>query len=324
LAEDNGIVGINLQIMILSVSRRTDIPAFYSDWFFNRIREGFVYARNPMNKNSVSKISLNPQVIDCIVFWTKNPSLKFIENLPLISAYNYYFQFTITPYDAAIELNVPAKQLIIESFKKISQKIGKDKIIWRYDPVLLNNENTIAGHIKQFEQLAKQISSYSEKCILSFIDFYKKCERNLKESSIRTPNESEIFNLAKEMQQIAQNYELKLETCAEEYNLESYGIKHGKCIDNDLIERITKKKIKAKKDKNQREACGCIESIDIGEYNTCIHNCLYCYANSDSETVIRNTKNHDPNSPLLVGNIKETDIIAEKKMASLLENTLFD
>ena len=310
--------------MILSVSRRTDIPAFYSDWFFNRIREGYVFARNPMYKNSVSKISLNPQVIDCIVFWTKNPSLKFIENLHLISAYNYYFQFTINPYSSNIEQNVPEKQLAIESFKELSKKIGKDKMIWRYDPVLLSNECTIEYHVNFFEQLAKQIGPYSEKCIISFIDFYKKCEKNLNASNIRTLNESDIFVLVKKMYQIATNNGLKLETCAEKYNLNAFGIEHSKCIDNELIERITKKKIKAKKDKNQREACGCIESIDIGEYNTCIHNCLYCYANYNNETVLKNTKNHDPKSPLLIGNIKETDIITEKKMASFLENTLFD
>jgi DNA repair photolyase len=300
--------------MNLSVSRRTDIPAFYSAWFFNRIKEGFVYTRNPFKANAVSRISLHPNDIDCIIFWTKNPSFEFIDNLHLLSDYNYYFQFTINPYDSTIEQNVPNKQFIIESFKNLSRKLGKERMIWRYDPILIGNEYTVDYHIRSFEQLLKSLVPYTEKCIISFIDFYTKSERNLRETSVRTLTESEIYTLVNQLQSIALANGLILETCAEEYDLSSFGIGHGKCIDDKLIERITKKQIVSRKDKNQRKACGCIESIDIGGYNTCQHNCLYCYANYSSEKVIENIKNHDANSPLLIGNIDDTDIIIERKL----------
>ena len=310
--------------MILSVSRRTDIPAFYSEWFFTRIKEGYVYTRNPINKNAVSKISLNPQVIDCIVFWTKNPSLLFMENLELIDSYKYYFQFTLNPYNDSIEQNVPTKQIVINNFIKLSEKIGKEKVIWRYDPILLSEEYTLQYHVQYFEKLAERLHQYTEKCIISFVDFYKKCERNLRGTNVRTLENPEIIELSKKFKEISNFYRIRLETCAEENELNSIGIIHGRCIDNALIERITDKKIEAKKDKNQRSICGCIESIDIGEYNTCKHNCLYCYANFDQERVIDNSKMHITSSPLLIGEIKNTDIVKERKMYSLFKKTLFD
>ncbi|HNW56661.1 MAG TPA: DUF1848 domain-containing protein [Bacteroidales bacterium] len=310
--------------MILSVSRRTDIPAFYSEWFFTRIKEGYVYTRNPINKNAVSKISLNPQVIDCIVFWTKNPSLIFMENLGLIASYKYYFQFTINPYNDSIEQNVPKKQIVINNFIKLSEKIGKEKVIWRYDPILLSKECTLQYHVQYFEELAKRLHQHTEKCIISFIDYYKKCEQNLKEANVRTLENSEVIELSKNLKDISDFYGLRLETCAEEYELDSIGIFHGRCIDNDLIERITGEKIEAKKDKNQRSLCGCIESIDIGEYNTCKHNCLYCYANYSRGRVLDNSKMHITSSPLLLGEIKNTDIVKEREMYSLFKKTLFD
>lgn len=310
--------------MILSVSRRTDIPAFYSEWFFNRIEEGFAYTRNPMNKNAVSKISLSPEVIDCIVFWTKNPALSFMKNLGLLNAYQYYFQFTITPYNEFIEQSIPKKQLVINNFIKLSEKLGKGKVIWRYDPILLSKEYTVAYHTKYFEELAKRLHQYTDKCIISFIDFYKKCEWNLKDTSVRTLENSEIIELSTKLKDIADFYGIKIETCGEEFESDTIGINQGMCIDNKLIEKITGKRIKAKKDKNQRPFCGCMESVDIGEYNTCRHYCLYCYANINKETVANNSKMHVTTSPLLIGELKHNDIVKERKMYSLIEKTLFD
>lgn len=310
--------------MIISASRRTDVPAFYSEWFFNRIKEGFVYVRNPINKHAVSKVSLNPKVVDCIVFWTKNPSTHFIENLNLFSSYQYYFQFTVNPYNKSIEVNVPQKKFVINNFIKLSEKIGKEKVIWRYDPILLSEEYTTDYHIQYFEELAKCLHRYTEKCIISFVEFYKKCERNLKGTTVRPPDDSEKLALSKKLKDIAAFYGLQLETCAVEYDLGAIGIPPGKCIDNNLIERITGRKIKAKKDKNQRGKCRCIESIDIGEYSTCKHHCLYCYANYNSEKVIENTNMHITTSPLLIGEVKDSDQIKERKMYSLFEKTLFD
>lgn len=310
--------------MILSASRRTDIPSFYSRWFFNRIEEGFVYVRNPINKKLVSKIFLDPQRIDCIVFWTKNPSQDFLDNLDKLSMYNYYFQFTINSYNSLIEQNIPNKRSIIEKFRLLSQSLGKERVIWRYDPILLNDQYTVDYHIKYYEQILEHIYPYTEKCIISFLDLYKKSERNLKNYSIKDLSQSEMVILANEIKQMASKKGLCVETCAEEIDLANFGVNHGKCIDDCLIERISGYKLKAKKDKNQRKICGCIESIDIGEYNTCMNNCLYCYANLNNEKVISNSKMHNELSPLLIGEVLDSDVIVERKIKSFFEKTLFD
>ena len=303
--------------MILSVSRRTDIPAFYADWFFNRINEGFVCVRNPFNANSVSRISLSPDVIDCLVFWTKYPSPSFFRNLDKLSQYNYYFQFTVNPYDNSIEKNVPSKEHILDVFRQLSARLGKNRIIWRYDPILISDAYTVDYHIQRFGKLMAELSPFTGKCIISFLDLYRKCEANLANISVREPGPGEVYQLAAKFSEMANAHGIKLETCAEKYDLSSYSIVHAKCIDSELIERISGKKLKSAKDKNQREHCGCIESIDIGEYNTCRHDCLYCYANSNNEKARKNMESHSPRSPLLIGDIKSTDRVTERKMFSL-------
>lgn len=309
--------------MILSVSRRTDIPAFYSEWFYNRVKEGFVYVRNPMNIHQVSKIAINPKIVDCIVFWTKNPE-KMLSRIDELEDYNYYFQFTINPYSKELELQVPKKNKIIETFKKLSDKIGKNRVIWRYDPILITDKIDINYHIKYFEEIAKRLFLYTNKCIISFIDNYKKTEKNLEGTGTRELSDDEVFYISQEIMKIAHTYNIQIESCAEKYNLNDIGIKHGKCIDNVLIENIIGCPLEAKKDKNQRQECGCIESIDIGEYNTCLHNCLYCYANFNKEQVLRKREKHDPKSPLLIGHITKEDIIKEREVCSLKREWLFE
>ena len=161
--------------MILSVSRRTDIPAFYADWFFNRIKEGFIYVRNPMNIHQVSRISLSPSIIDCIVFWSKNPK-PMLDRLDELKNYMYYFQFTINPYDIKLEEYVPTKSGIIDTFKELSNKIGPERVIWRYDPIILTDTLTMEYHVKYFEELAKRLNGFTQTCVISFVDLYKKTE----------------------------------------------------------------------------------------------------------------------------------------------------
>jgi len=309
--------------MILSVSRRTDIPAFYSDWFYNRIKEGFVYVRNPMNIHQISKIDINPDVVDCIVFWTKNPK-AMLNKIDELNDYNYYFQFTINPYNQQLELNVPRKGGIMEVFQILSEKIGSNRVVWRYDPILLSHIIDINYHKKYFEEIAKRLSSYTTKCTISFIDNYKKTEKNLKGTDSRELLDNEMIILSKELVKIASAYNIEIQTCAEKIDLESVGVKHGRCIDNAIIEDIVGYQIETKKDKNQRSECGCIESIDIGEYNTCPHNCLYCYANFNKDQVSVKRKQHDPLSPLLIGNITDKDTIKERCVASLRKKGLFE
>lgn len=309
--------------MILSVSRRTDIPAFYSDWFFNRIKEGFVCVRNPMNIHQISKIKITPDIIDCIVFWTKNPE-KILERITEIRNYNFYFQFTINPYNQSLEMQVPRKGKIINVFKKLSEEIGGNKVIWRYDPILFTKEIDIEYHIKYFEEIAKRLKGYTNRCVISFIDNYKKTESNLKGTYARGLTDKEIIILTKRIVDIANSYNIEILSCAEKIDLEDLGVRHGKCIDDSIIEQITGYKLDVKKDKNQRQECGCIESIDIGEYNTCSHHCLYCYANFNRDSVLKKREKHNPLSPLLIGEIDaEMDIVKERCVKLLKRNLLF-
>ena len=263
--------------MIISCSRRTDIPAFYSDWFMNRIREEFVLVRNPMNANQVRRISFMLSDVDCIVFWTKDP-LPLLDQLHLLKDYSYYFQFTLTPYDKDIEPNLTSKTKIIDTFLRLSDKIGAKRVIWRYDPILLSKRISSAYHIDHFGNMSRRLSGYANKCIISFMDMYRHLQGESADLSIRPPDESEMYTIAREIAYIASGHNIKVETCAEKIDLADLGIEHGKCIDDRLITELTGMNLKIAKDKNQRELCGCVASCDIGEYDTCRHGCCYCYA----------------------------------------------
>lgn len=306
--------------MIISASRRTDIPAFYSEWFFNRIKEGYVLVRNPMNAHQISRISLSPDVVDCIVFWTKNPK-PMLDRLDELNDYNYYFQFTLNSYNKDIETNVPSKNTeVIETFKVLSDKIGEDRVIWRYDPIIINEEYTIDYHIKYFEKLACLLDGKFKNCVISFVDYYKKNAVNFRENNIYEPIIEDMRCIAKNFSDIAKKYDFAITTCAEEIGLNEYGIEHGKCIDDKLIEKLVGGEINVLKDKNQRDVCGCVESLDIGLYNSCLHGCKYCYANYSWNSVMKNYNKYDVNSPILCSSISSDDIIWDRKVKSLVED----
>lgn len=303
--------------MILSVSRRTDIPNYYSDWFINRIKEGFLYVRNPMNQHQISRILLSPDVVNCIVFWTKNPA-NMMEKLKYLQNYAYYFQFTLTGYGKDVEPNLPNKRgELIPIFKRLSEKIGKEKVIWRYDPVLISRRYTMNYHLKAFEEIAGNLADYTEKVVISFIDLYSKTQRNTRELDIRRMTNEEIMGLAGQMAQIASKYHLTIESCAEQIKLQELGVRHGSCIDRKLIEGILGCKLIVEKDKNQREECGCFESVDVGTYNTCPNGCKYCYANFNDNRVKDHVKLYDQDSAILCGNISPGDRVTDRKMKSL-------
>ena len=308
--------------MILSVSRRTDIPNYYSDWFIARIKEGFLYVRNPMNAHQVSKIDLSPELIDCIVFWTKNPA-NMIEKLEDLKRYMYYFQFTLTGYGRDVEPNLPNKrEELIPTFKRLSEKIGKERVIWRYDPIMVSKRYTINYHLKAFEEIASSLADYTENVVISFVDLYSKTQRNTKELDIRQITNEEMIEVAGEMARIALTHNLIIGTCAEQINLQKVGISHGSCIDKKLIERLLGCKLIVEKDKNQREECGCFESIEVGAYNTCLNGCKYCYANLNDNKVEDNVKLYNQNSPLLCGSISSDDRITERKVKSMKDNQI--
>lgn len=302
--------------MILSVSRRTDIPAFYAEWFFQRIREGFLYVRNPMNPRQVSRIGLSPEVVDCIIFWSKNPA-PMLERLDELREYPFYFQFTLTGYGRDIEPGLPDKRKeVIGTFQKLSEKVGKERVVWRYDPILVNGRYTIEYHLKAFEEIAGCLKGYTEKVVISFVDFYAKTLRNTKDLYIKSLSREEMREIAEGMAQIAKSCGLVIETCAEQINLQDVGIRHGSCIDKKRIEKIAGCSLSVEKDKNQREACGCCESIDVGAYNTCRNGCRYCYANYHEEQVRKCIACYDVDSPLLCGRIEPKERVTERKVRS--------
>ena len=308
--------------MILSVSRRTDIPAYFSDWFFRRLEEGYVLVRNPRNPHQVSRVELNPSVVDGIVFWTKNP-LPMLDNLDRLQEYAYYVQFTLTPYGQDIEPGVPSKgKVVIPVFQRLSEVVGPHRVIWRYDPILLSPKYTLEYHIRYFEELAKRLSLYTEKCVISFLDQYRKIQRNMEAFHLQVPTLESQDTLAKVFSQIAHSYGLQIETCAEGIDLESYGIQHSRCVDDRLFSRLLGRPLLAEKDRNQRQECGCAESIDIGVYNTCRNGCRYCYANFSPATVAANWTKCDPSSPLLLGQLGPEDKVVFRKTQSLLSDQL--
>lgn len=305
--------------MILSVSRRTDIPTFYSKWFINRIIDGYVYVRNPFNYHQISKVLITPENVDCIVFWTKNPR-PMIDGLGKLDdmGYKYYFQFTITPYNNDIEKNIINKKEIIDTFIELSNRIGKKRIILRYDPVLLTELYDVEFHVKAFAVLCEKLNKYTERVVFSFLDDYNKSARNLKDIQLFEITERDMIFLAREFKKTTDRYGLRLETCAEKIDLKELGIEHGKCIDGDLIEEIIGYKInnKDKLDGN-RQDCGCMKCIDIGQYDSCIHNCLYCYANVNKKMAMENYKSHNPESPILFGDYEEMQVKVRKDISSL-------
>lgn len=304
--------------MILSASRRTDIPAFYSQWFINRIKEGIVYVRNPFNYNQISSIKLSPEIVDCIVFWTKNPLplMRFLSDLTN-RGYNYYFQFTLNPYEKDLEVNSPGKQELIKTFMALSSKIGKERIILRYDPIIVTEKYSLNYHLNAFEDIVKQLHNHTDNIILSFLDEYNRVSRNMKSISLVNLSEDETNQLARSMFSIANGYGLKLEACAEKTNFNDIGIKSAHCIDGELIERIIGCSLKHKdKLDGNRDNCGCMKCIDIGQYDSCIHNCLYCYANINKSRALLNYKSHDPNSRILFGDFDEKNIKIRKDIVS--------
>ena len=309
--------------MIISASRRTDIPAFYSDWFFNRIKEGFVLVRNPMNFRQISRVYLTPDVVDGIVFWTKNP-IPMIRRLDELCNFMYYFQFTITPYGKDIEPYLPQKNTdVLSTFKKISNMIGGDRVIWRYDPILLNERYTIDYHLRAFTQIAAQLYKYTKKVTISFVDTnYKGLKSSIKELCLTDFDIEKQRSLASALATIAHNHGLSIDTCAEKMDLREYGIAQARCIDDRLFSKLLSSHFEVDKDKNQRAECDCASSIDIGMYNTCMNGCLYCYANYSKDAVVYNQAKHNPLSPLLFGEIDSDDMITDRAATVYRNNQL--
>jgi hypothetical protein len=310
--------------MIISASRRTDIPAYYTDWLLNRLKERYVYVRNPFNIRQINKIDLNPAVVDGIVFWSKNPR-PLLDKLHLITDYPYYFHFTLNAYDTDIEVRLPQKKELVETFKRLSDKIGPQRVIWRYDPVVVNDRYTASYHIDAFGEYAHTLRGYTNKVTFSFIDLYKKIAQHMRFLGITEVSNEEKHVIARNFSEIAKENGLHIDSCAEKIDLSAYGIDHARCIDSSLIAEVAGYAVSAQKDPYQRLACGCIDSIDIGEYNSCRSGCIYCYATYSRYMVETQTKRHDPLLPLLVGELQGDEKLTEKQVSSnrIIQQELF-
>ncbi len=304
--------------MILSASRRTDIPSYWSDWFLRRLREGFVYVRNPMNPRQISRVPLSPQVVDCIVFWSKNPG-PLAKRLGELEDYPFYFQYSLTGYGKDVESNLPdKKEVLIPLFQELSKRLGPHRVVWRYDPILFSQRYPPEYHLRAFEEIARRLEGYGERVVISFVDLYAKTKRGTAWLELwDPPGDGELLEFAGKLAALARKYGFDMESCAEKIDLGPAGVRHGHCIDKALIERIIGCRLTASKDKNQRPECGCFESIDIGIYNTCRNGCRYCYATFNPEQVARQTALYHPDSPLLCSRVEEGDVIHERKVTSL-------
>lgn len=290
--------------MILFASGRTDIPAFYSNWFLNRVGVGFIDVRNPFNPNLISRINFSD--VDLIMFCSKNP-IPIIDKLDQIK-FPILFHVTITPYGRDIEPNIIDKPKIIESVKKLSLKLGIDNVVLRYDPIFLSEKYNVEYHIKAFNKLCTKLNGYVNKVIISFMDEYKNVKNNKNILKYRIITKDDYKQIGLAFSKIASENNMTIQTCFEDEDLTEYVFIKGECLSHELAYYLTGKKYKTSNVRKEKK-CSCVQMVDIGDYNSCMHLCKYCYANYDEKTVSTNFKNHDDNSSLLIGHIKDNDTI---------------
>ena len=293
--------------MILNVSGRTDIVAFYTEWFMNRYKEGFVDVRNPFNPQMVSRIKF--ENVDLILFCTKNP-IPILDRIKEINK-PILFHITITPYKKDIEPNVPNKTDVIEAVKKLSKILGKDKLTIRYDPIFLSYKYTLEYHTKAFDRICSLLDGYINKILVSFIDDYKNVRKNEKTLNFREFTENDYKIIGESFSKSAKEHNMIVHTCFEDRNLTEYGFTKGECLSHELAYKLTGKTYKNWSARKEQK-CNCVQMVDIGVYNSCKHFCKYCYANYDEKQVNNNFINHNPNSSLLIGELRNDDIIKER------------
>lgn len=293
--------------MVINTGGRTDTVQYYTPWLLKRLEEGFAYSRNPLFPHKVNVIDLRPSAVDCLVFCSKDyrPILPHIKEIA--QRYPIYCHFTITAYGKDIEPGVPSIETSITTLKELSSRVGKQKVAWRYDPVLLTEAYTFERHFETFAFMARELTPFVDRCIFSFVEEYKKLEVNMPE--LISLSECDKERLARGMGKIAGENDLRLQTCATETDYSNYGIHPSGCMTLDLLGAANGITFKKVKHKGMRKGCHCIESRGLGSYDTCPNGCRYCYANKSMERVRKNVALHDPNSPLLIGNLHEDDIL---------------
>ncbi len=301
-----------LEPVIISASRRTDIPAFYSEWFINRVQSGFFVKVNPYNHRQQKQISLLQDDVAAFVFWTKNP-FPLMPSLPLLETlgHRYLFHFTLNNYPKVWEPRIPPLNERMTTFRRLSEQIGPEKVIWRYDPIIVSDVDPASYHLEQFSRIANSLRGYTQRVMISLVTLYDKVLLNMKRSDLaqsirlkdlRAPEcQQELCVFMKGLASIAKMNDLRIYSCSEKADLTAYNIQPGSCIDSQLLNQLFDLDLKPAKDKYQRPECHCAPSIDMGFYDTCRFGCLYCYANTNMERVLKNTSLHNPaGSKLLV------------------------
>ena len=307
--------------MILNAGGRTDTVQYYNEWLLNRFREGYVLSRNPLFPNIVNRIELNPNVLDVVVFCSKDyrPILPRLHEIS--DKFNCYYHYTITAYGTDIEPRVPSIEESIQTLKALAAQVGQEKIAWRYDPVLLTEKYTIERHLETFDRMARELAPYVDRCIFSFVEMYKKLEVNMPE--LRPVSEQDKLTLAKRMGAIARQYGLYLQTCATKEDYEPFGIHRSGCMTAEIFSNSLGIRFKKTAHKGNRAGCLCMESRGLGDYNSCPNGCRYCYANKDHKKALQNYLAHDPNSPLLLGHLNPDDLIISSRQSSMLDKGLY-
>nr|WP_320026252.1 DUF1848 domain-containing protein [uncultured Acetobacterium sp.] len=306
--------------MILNTGNRTDIPAFYSKWFYNRIRAGFVLVRNPYYPQQVIQYRLSPEVVDCLAFCTKNPA-PMLDRLSEISAFKQFWFVTITPYGRDIEPHVPDQAQVIEAFKRLSTVSDSRAVGWRYDPIFISEKYSLDFHLDSFERMASSLKGYTDHCVISFIDLYQKTRRNFRD--VQAVTTAERSQIGQAFAALARQNQMTLRSCSEGIDLAPYGVDCSGCMTQAVLERAIGTSLKVPKNRHtSREGCDCLLGSDIGVYNSCGHGCRYCYANHDDQTVKHNMASHDPNSSFLIGNAMDGDIIKAARQLSYVDGQL--
>ncbi|WP_124100591.1 DUF1848 domain-containing protein [Ruminococcus sp. Marseille-P6503] len=295
--------------MIINTGGRTDTVQYYTEWLLNRFKEGYVLTRNPLFPNKVNRYELDPGKVDCVVFCSKNykPILSGLHEIT--DRFNTYFHYTITAYGKDIEPGVPPIEESMHTLVSLSEQVGRKRVAWRYDPVLLTEKYTVETHLQTFEHMAGVLAPYIDRCIFSFVEMYKKLKTNMPELIPLTERDKE--KLAEGLGGIAEKYGIAIQTCGTNGDYTRYGINKSGCMTLDILGKANGIEFKNLKHKGTRQGCHCIESRDIGAYDTCMNGCKYCYANKSSRRAFENYKYHDPASPLLLGGLEPTDTVMQ-------------
>ncbi len=305
--------------MILNTGQRTDIPAYYSEWFINRIEAGEVLSRNPYNPQQVIRYRLDPEVVDLLVFGTKNPA-PLLPHLEKLSRFSQLWHITITPYGRDIEPNVPPVSEVVESVKALSKSIGANRIFWRYDPVFISDKYSADFHKRAFDKIAAALSGSAQNGVISFIDLYEKTVRNF--PTVTEVSKPLRLELGESFAGSAKRHGIKLYACCEDEELSRFGIDTQGCMTKEVVQGVIGERLEMPKPQYARAQCRCLLGNDIGAYNTCPHMCKYCYANYDSRIVINNYRNHDPDSPLLLGRLNPDDTVKDAKQESFISGQM--